>query len=375
MVREAGPDAFVRGAPGTRASRRLRSPGRYRAAVSTTDAVSPSASRRTGDSTPPGSDSATRVRTRARSRASVSTQWRPRDRWVCRHQLHLVHALPNRPRQRGKARARTDPVSVSRRLRTRARADLAHERFGHRRDARGCERSTRSLDSSQRRERSAGWIGAHIGTNCRLHGDFDVQVDYELLVWPDANGVGAFMNTYYGPAPNFESITRQSLPWASSTTPVDGPVVVRLDERSGRVSPLDAREECSPHRRATGGGLACRRDQTSGDRTGRVIPVGAATGDEIFGDRDVKVAFDNFSVNSSGSLQARRRTPRTPGGAGGPERAEAQPHTPWIYEAAASSTGRRSDGPRNRPQTSEDGEGEDDEARSRSAATRNRPRR
>ena len=79
-----------------------------------------------------------------------------RDRWVCRHQPHLVHALPNRPRQRGKARARTDPVSVSRRLRTRARADLAHERFGHRRDARGCERSTRSLDSSQRRERSAG---------------------------------------------------------------------------------------------------------------------------------------------------------------------------------------------------------------------------
>ena len=60
---------------------------------------------------------------------------------------------------------------------------------------------------------AGGRIGAHIGTNCRLYGDFDVQVDYELLVWPDANGVGAFMNTYYGPAPNFESITRQSLPW------------------------------------------------------------------------------------------------------------------------------------------------------------------
>jgi len=38
---------------------------------------------------------------------------------------------------------------------------------------------------------SGDWIGTHVGTNCQLHGDFDVQVEYELLIWPAANGVAA----------------------------------------------------------------------------------------------------------------------------------------------------------------------------------------
>jgi hypothetical protein len=32
-------------------------------------------------------------------------------------------------------------------------------------------------------------IDAHVGTNCKLAGDFDVQADYDLLAWPNANGV------------------------------------------------------------------------------------------------------------------------------------------------------------------------------------------
>lgn len=148
-----------------------------------------------------------------------------------------------------------------------------------------------------------GWIGAHIGTNCRLHGDFDVQVDYELLVWPDANGVGAFMNTYYGPAPNFESITRQSLPWGEFYgARIDGlSSSVLTNDPDGSLRLTRVGKVLTALARATGGDwrvVATRRAVTEP----AVIPVGAATGDEIFGDRDVKVAFDNFSVNS-GSLR------------------------------------------------------------------------
>jgi hypothetical protein len=148
-----------------------------------------------------------------------------------------------------------------------------------------------------------GWIGAPVGTNCQLHGDFDVQVDYELLVWPAANGVAAFMNTYYGPGPAFESITRQSMPWgesydaridrvSSSALTNDGGGSLRLT-RTGQVLTASAR--------SSGGSwhiVATRRAVTDP----ATITVGAATNDDVFGDRDVKVGFDNFSVNS-GSLR------------------------------------------------------------------------
>jgi hypothetical protein len=144
-----------------------------------------------------------------------------------------------------------------------------------------------------------GWIGAHIGTNCRLLGDFDVQVDYDLLTWPATNGVGAFMNTYYGPAPNWESITRESLPWAeayeariaafsSSVLTQDLRGTMRLT-RSGGVLTASARTPSTDWQT-----VATRAAVTEP----AVITVGAASNDSIFAHRDVKVAFDNFSVNS-----------------------------------------------------------------------------
>jgi hypothetical protein len=39
-------------------------------------------------------------------------------------------------------------------------------------------------------------IDAHVGTNCKLAGDFDVQADYNLLVWPGANGVQVTLEAF-----------------------------------------------------------------------------------------------------------------------------------------------------------------------------------
>jgi len=46
-------------------------------------------------------------------------------------------------------------------------------------------------------------IEAHWGTNCRLPGDFDVQVDYQLLEWPAANGVQAGLDSFDATNPIF----------------------------------------------------------------------------------------------------------------------------------------------------------------------------
>jgi TolB protein len=39
-------------------------------------------------------------------------------------------------------------------------------------------------------------IDAHVGSNCKLAGDFDVQADYNLLAWPAANGVQVALNAF-----------------------------------------------------------------------------------------------------------------------------------------------------------------------------------
>ena len=43
-------------------------------------------------------------------------------------------------------------------------------------------------------------IETHWGTQCRLVGDFDVQADYRLLEWPQANSVQAALSSFAGPS-------------------------------------------------------------------------------------------------------------------------------------------------------------------------------
>ena len=147
-------------------------------------------------------------------------------------------------------------------------------------------------------------FGAHIGTNCKLQGDFDVQVDYELLGWPAGNGVQAFMNTYYGPAPNWESISRQSQPWGelydariagsySSTLTNDLSGTLRLTRSGGT---LTASSRDGTDWRVVAARVAVLEPA--------VITLGAGSYDEGFANREVRIAFDNFSINR-GSLVCR----------------------------------------------------------------------
>jgi TolB protein len=54
-------------------------------------------------------------------------------------------------------------------------------------------------------------IATHVGLQCQLAGDFDMQVDYALLAWPAANGLQAFLSGFT----TFTSaqIFRESKPW------------------------------------------------------------------------------------------------------------------------------------------------------------------
>jgi hypothetical protein len=120
------------------------------------------------------------------------------------------------------------------------------------------------------------------------------------LTWPAANGVAAFMNTYYGPAPNWESINRESLPWAELyETRIAGSTSSALtnDLRGSlRLTRTGSILAASSRTASTDWHLVAARVAVPDPA---VITLGAAgNNDTIFAQRDVKVAFDNFSVNS-----------------------------------------------------------------------------
>ena len=106
------------------------------------------------------------------------------------------------------------------------------------------------------------------------------------------------MNTYYGPGPNFESITRESFTWGefygaridqvyNSTVTADLHGTLRLARAGGLLS---ASELTGSVWRVVGERRAVRADA--------IIALGAASNEEVFAKREVKVDFDNFDVAS-----------------------------------------------------------------------------
>jgi len=53
-------------------------------------------------------------------------------------------------------------------------------------------------------------VDEHIGSQCTLNGNFDFQVDYELVTWPSQSGFFAMLNAIFGDG----AIARHSATWA-----------------------------------------------------------------------------------------------------------------------------------------------------------------
>ncbi len=138
---------------------------------------------------------------------------------------------------------------------------------------------------------SSGYEGV-----CRINGDFDMQVDYELLTWPaggngvrlalDTVGVGV-MERMSNDGPNEEYYTADFGSYGNpgaTTTDVSGTLRIK---RSGDTF------------------YAYYRDNTTGNWVQLFSHAGMPTGgipfaldawshDSLFGDQEVKIAFDNF---------------------------------------------------------------------------------
>jgi DNA-binding SARP family transcriptional activator len=137
-------------------------------------------------------------------------------------------------------------------------------------------------------------LGAHYGTQCRFLGDFDARVEFELLDWPPLNGVQVGLNAWFTRRGGV-MIARQSQTW-------DEEYMSWADPRSNSRPTLDTRgslrirrvgNTISTHYKSGKEWLslgAARTDEAP------MLAIQAMTTNEQFGDKPVRVAFDNFEL-------------------------------------------------------------------------------
>jgi hypothetical protein len=141
-------------------------------------------------------------------------------------------------------------------------------------------------------------IDEHVGSQCSLKGDFDVQVDYSLLTWPQFGGVAAALQAFFGSG----GISRTSGPW---TPPYNQQYVGYTDSGADAVNTFDTAGSLRLVRE--GGTLSAYergegRDWTLVTRGSAPNPVtygvGLTANGDQFAHQDTTVAFDNLQLSS-----------------------------------------------------------------------------
>jgi len=137
-----------------------------------------------------------------------------------------------------------------------------------------------------------------------LKGNFDIQVDYILLDWPDGNGVRMGLNcngasvqrTSYGPG----EIVGSPRDWHSYDFGGYGPGVV-TSRLAGRLRWTRSGSVWSAYYLGTNGSWSLLGSKANGYDNVHVT-LAAWSHDWAFGDQSVRVAFDNFIVNSGNAV-------------------------------------------------------------------------
>lgn len=140
-------------------------------------------------------------------------------------------------------------------------------------------------------------IETHWGSYCRLAGDFDVQADYQLVEWPAASGVQATFASFDTSNLGFFAV-RESQVWGEQysswipqafisqpTSDQAGTLRLQREGSTAVVSYLSGANWVPVASGPTGTSPAS-------------ITLGASSGMNRFSHQEVKIAWDNYRINS-----------------------------------------------------------------------------
>jgi hypothetical protein len=139
-------------------------------------------------------------------------------------------------------------------------------------------------------------VDAHYGFQCTAPGDYDAQVDFELLEWPTPGGFYAGLNAIFADA----GIWRHSGPWGDDTSSWVAPnaLGIPFTPAAGSFRIVRSGGVTTTYVRAAGGDwIAVGSGSPSG---AAVFAPQLSTPSSEFQHLTGRVAFDNFRLNSGG---------------------------------------------------------------------------
>jgi DNA-binding SARP family transcriptional activator len=139
-------------------------------------------------------------------------------------------------------------------------------------------------------------IDVHVGTQCAFPGNFDARVDYTLLEWPAGDNIDIGLNAIYANAAVMrESSSQWGDQYGSWVIPSNGSVALPDTSGSLRIARVNGVETTYFLHEGTWRKLA-----SSPAAGAAVFGLQAMSdGQHSFGGQEVKVAFDNFTVNGT----------------------------------------------------------------------------
>jgi TolB protein len=146
-----------------------------------------------------------------------------------------------------------------------------------------------------------GFANAGVGAQCHLLGDFDIQVDYQLLQWPPQSGVNVDFDTFdivngsYGDV--YGMFVFDPGGGTGISTHFPGPLntFVSAPEASGALRLVRVGATLTAYRRTPGSWSALQ--STSDPANEIAMNLNVFSNAPQFSHPDVKVAYDNFRIN------------------------------------------------------------------------------
>jgi len=137
-------------------------------------------------------------------------------------------------------------------------------------------------------------IEAHFGSHCSLPGDFDMQVDYDALAWPSANGTQATLDAFFANA----SVGRESQVSAEQYLAwLDGRGGwATTEENSGALRLVRSSGQLRGYWRYQDVWVPLRSNAANTNSV--VFGFSLRSFNNQFAHQPIKVAFDNFRLNS-----------------------------------------------------------------------------
>jgi hypothetical protein len=148
----------------------------------------------------------------------------------------------------------------------------------------------------------AGYASAGVAAQCHLLGDFDVQVDYQLLQWPPASGVNVDFDTFdivngsYGDVYGMFVFDPGSGTGISTHFPGPLNTFVPAPDPSGTLRFVRVGSTLTGYRLTLAGWSALQ--SISDPANEKDVNLNVFSNAAQFSHPDVQVAYDNFRVSS-----------------------------------------------------------------------------